>query len=224
MSNKMIDSIEPIYFNFIGYIQSKISKNILEQIKKDAYYVLENRDKFKKYNDILVGNIENEYRPYKIEQILKPILFSLANEYHKYSQQDKSLVNWNIDDIWINYQKKYEYNPLHTHSGDLSFVLWVQLPYNLQEELQLPNSKNSINPSNSMFEFVHMDHLGKIKSSRIPLDKSDEGKIVIFSSSLSHIVYPFYTSDDYRISVSGNLTKKEQKTLPSSFHFHQVKK
>jgi hypothetical protein len=220
MSNKMLDSIEPIYFSFLGYIQSKISKNILEQIKKDVYYVLENKDKFRKCNNNLVGNIENEYYPYESEQILKPILFNLANEYHKHSQKDKSLVNWNIDGIWINYQKKYEYNPLHNHSGDLSFVLWVQLPYNLEEELQLLNSKNSNSPSNSMFKFVYTDFLGEINSLPIHLDKSSEGTIVIFPSSLNHIVYPFYTSDDYRISIAGNLTKKEQKTLSSSSHFH----
>jgi hypothetical protein len=217
---KLIDSIEPIYLNCFAYIQSKISKNILEQIKKDAYYVLENKDKFRKCNNDLVGNIENEYCPYKSEQILKPILFSLADEYHKYSQKDKNPSNWEIDGIWINYQKKYEYNPLHNHSGDLSFVLWVQLPYILKEELELLNSKYSNSPSNSMFKFVYTDFLGEINSLPIHLDKSSEGTIVIFPSSLNHVVYPFYTSDDYRISIAGNLTKKEQKTLCSSSHVH----
>ena len=37
------------------------------------------------------------------------------------------------------------------------------------------------------------------------VDKSFEGKGFMFRSSQAHTVYPFYTSDDYRISISGNI-------------------
>jgi hypothetical protein len=218
MNNKILDNIEPVYLNFFAYIQSKISKNILDQIKEDAFYVLENRNKFKKWNNKLVGNIENEYSPHKSEHILKPILFNLADEYDSHLNKKNIKSNWNLDSIWINYQKKHEYNPLHNHDGDLSFVLWVQIPYVLQDELDLLNSKYSQNPSNSLFKFVCIDFLGRINDFPIYLDKSSEGTIVIFPSSMNHIVYPFYTSDDYRISISGNLSRKEQKTLERTFH------
>jgi hypothetical protein len=39
----------------------------------------------------------------------------------------------------------------------------------------------------------------------IDVDKSFEGKMLMFPNSAYHTVYPFYTSDDYRITVSGNL-------------------
>jgi hypothetical protein len=39
-----------------------------------------------------------------------------------------------IGDIWINFQKKHEFNPEHTHSLDLSFVIYLQIPDTLIEE------------------------------------------------------------------------------------------
>ena len=36
------------------------------------------------------------------------------------------------------------------------------------------------------------------------VDKSFEGKILMFPSYMQHQVFPFYTSDDYRITISGN--------------------
>jgi hypothetical protein len=197
--------IEPIYFSHFACLQSKVSYNILEQLKKDAEYILENENKFKKYNNDLVGNIEKEYSVHISEEILRPDLITLANEYYKYSKEDENYPDWNTKDIWINYQKKYEHNPIHNHSGDLSFVLWVTIPYDLKEELELPNSKNSNSPTNSLFHFVYTDFLGKIVYSPIHIDKSWEGTIVMFPSSLNHMVYPFYTSDEYRISIAGNL-------------------
>ena len=203
--------IEPIYFNHFAGLQSKISNDILIQLKEDANYILKNENKFEKYSK-LIGNIEKEYSLSQNKNILKPILFNLANEFHKYSTENEKYPSWNIKDIWINFQKKHEHNPLHNHSGDLSFVLWVQIPYDLKKELELPNSKNSVSPTNSLFHFVYTDFLGRIVHSPIHLDKTYEGTIVIFPSSLNHMVYPFYTSDDYRISIAGNLNIKHSKT------------
>ncbi|BCU96073.1 MAG: hypothetical protein CM15mV11_1480 [Caudoviricetes sp.] len=39
----------------------------------------------------------------------------------------------------------------------------------------------------------------------IPLDKNYEWKMVLFPSRMYHGVNPFYTSDEYRVSISGNL-------------------
>jgi inosine/xanthosine triphosphate pyrophosphatase family protein len=42
-------------------------------------------------------------------------------------------------------------------------------------------------------------------------DKTFEGKIAFFPSKLSHCVYPFYSSDDVRISISGNIKLDSKK-------------
>jgi hypothetical protein len=207
----MIENVEPIYFKHLAYLKSKISSDNLMQLKEDADYILKNENQFKKYNSKLAGNLEKEYSVHKSKKILESDLIALANEYHKHLKENETYPNWNIKDIWINFQKKYEYNPLHNHTGDLSFVLWVQIPYNLTEELKLSNAKNSNIPSNSLFHFVYNDLLGRVVNSPIYLDKSWEGTIIMFPSTLNHMVYSFYTSDDYRISISGNLVATESK-------------
>ena len=197
--------IEPVYFEDLVYVKSKVSSSTLEELKQEAKFILENSNKFKKHNNKLAGNLEKEYISHKSLEILRPYLISLANEFHKNLTGNEHYPQLDITDLWINFQKKYEYNPLHDHAGNLSFVIWVQIPYSLKDELSHPNCINSNSPSNSLFEFVYTNFLGKVSTSDIHLDKSWEGTIIMFPSSLKHMVYPFYTSDEYRISISGNL-------------------
>jgi hypothetical protein len=200
-----METIEPIYFKHFACLKSKVSDDILKQLKDEAKFILENQSQFSKYNKELAGNLEKEYSTDKSKEILEADLITLANEYHKYSTENQHYPNWKIKDLWINFQKKYEHNPMHNHTGDLSFVLWISIPYDLKEELSLPNCKNSNTPVNSLFEFIFIDFLGKVVTSRIDVDKSYEGTIIMFPSALNHMVHPFYTSDEYRISISGNL-------------------
>jgi len=207
--------IEPFYFKNLAYVKSKVSSTTLEELKEEAKFILENSNQFKKYNKELAGNLEKEYSTHKSQDILKPYLISLANEFHKYSVENEHYPQWDIKDLWINFQKKYEHNPLHNHTGVLSFVLWVQIPYELKNELSHPNCINSNTPSNSLFEFVCTDFMGKIVQNRIEVDKSWEGTIIMFPASLHHMVHPFYTSDEYRISISGNLVVAPLKNIIS---------
>jgi hypothetical protein len=216
-----MENIEPIYFNNLAYVQSKVSSDVLEELKNEAKFILENQSQFQKFNNGLAGNLEKEYSTDKSKEILAPDLITLANEYHKnsqenkhykHSQENKHYPNWKIKDLWINFQKKYEHNPMHNHTGDLSFVLWITIPYDLKDELSLPNCKNSNTPVNSLFEFICTDFLGRVVSDRIDVDKTYEGTIVMFPSALNHTVHPFYTSDEYRISISGNLVAAPPKS------------
>lgn len=202
MKIELIDTINPICVKY------KISEKQLDHLKNKAINILENESEYAKYNSRLAGNIEKEYKLKDDENVLTPIFSKLSNAYYKNYDDKKYIKNlkWKIDsDMWINFQKKYEYNPLHNHVGVLSFVLWIQIPYKLEEELSLPNCKNSNLPKNSIFEFIFTNYEGRRVSYPIYVDKTYEGTIIVFPSNLDHIVYPFYTSDEYRISISGNL-------------------
>jgi hypothetical protein len=56
-----------------------------------------------------------------------------------------------------------------------------------------------------MFQFHYTDILGNITGAVLPIDKKWEGQMLLFPALLNHSVFPFYSSNDYRISVSGNL-------------------
>ena len=57
----------------------------------------------------------------------------------------------------------------------------------------------------SKFAFLNADYSGEIRCDLLNVDKSFEGKMVMFSAKQSHQVFPFYTTDDYRITISGNI-------------------
>ena len=138
----------------------------------------------------LVGEYENTFNYLKNFNILtKPVPIVLSS-------------------FWVNFQKKYEFNPPHNHSGLLSFVLWTKIPYDMEEErIASPGAESNTN-SAGMFSFLYSNTLGKISTEHIPVDKNMENNIIIFPSNFYHMVYPFFTSDGYRISVSGNFHLK----------------
>ena len=122
----------------------------------------------------------------------------------------KKLESINLDTLWVNYQKKYEFNPLHDHAGVFSFVIFVKIPYDLKKEDNYFNEldKTQQQIHNSRFCFVNTKADGEIHNTAIDVDKSFEGKMFLFPSIQQHLVYPFYTSNDYRITISGNLKFK----------------
>ena len=118
------------------------------------------------------------------------------------SMRDMTLVEFKLERLWINYQKKYDFNPLHIHSGVFSFVIWVQIPYELEEERKRYKSNGD---ETAAFMFQYLNSIGGIDTEYLYLDKSFEWKMAFFPARLNHGVNPFYTSDDYRISISGNV-------------------
>ena len=70
----------------------------------------------------------------------------------------------------------------------------------------MPNCKNSRTVElASTFQFVYTTILGSIVNMPMFVEKGWEAKIIMFPAKLLHMVYPFQTSDDYRISIAGNL-------------------
>jgi hypothetical protein len=111
--------------------------------------------------------------------------------------------NLKFKDVWANFQKKHEFHPHHIHGGLYSFVIWSRIPYDLEEELKV--FPDATYKCASMFTFYYTDILGQVHSHTVPVDKSYEGIICVFPKGLGHSVNPFYTSDDYRIAVSGDI-------------------
>ena len=198
-----------------GFIHDKIPINLFNNLMDSLK--LEDIDSKPDFSHNLAGNIEIEKN---VSELVPPnfylYLISVANEYCKQFIVDRfapfESVNiekqFNFSNLWLNYQKKYEFNPSHNHGGTLSFVIWCRIPYDLKEELALPNAVKSNHKCNSMFDFTGDDY-----DFLIPVDKGMEGDIIMFDSKQRHQVYPFYTSDDYRISMSGNISVQMLKNI-----------
>jgi len=197
------------------YLKYKIPDNIFLNLKKT---ISKDENNQVYLNHRLAGNIENEFVIVNMDDtslnFLKECALNFLKTQNKLKYSDLNLIR-----AWVNKQKKYEFNPLHDHEGDVSFVCWVEIPYNLDDEINLNNCKNSNTRRNSMFEFVYSNNFGCMETFPLEVDKSWEGNCIFFDSKLMHQVYPFYTSDKYRISISGNFKISTKKSIKNSFKY-----
>ena len=157
-------------------------------------------------NKTLAGQIEREYQLEKSKPHIVPYLEEMGREYQKQWNWylDKDLK---VDSLWVNLQQKTEYNPIHNHEGVLSYVAWLEVPYKHENEGNLEHTKHSRTKKfSASFQFIYNSVLGKIVNEVYNVENGWEGRIVMFPAELLHIVYPFYTSDGYRISIAGNLS------------------
>lgn len=111
-----------------------------------------------------------------------------------------------LTSLWVNFQNKHEFNPLHNHSGLISFVIWLKIPTNWRDQHELPFVKHSSAHAASDFCFTYTNVLGQLQDLPILMDKGSENHMVVFPASLRHQVYPFYNCDETRVSISGNVS------------------
>tara|TARA_B100001250_G_scaffold70719_1_gene57026 strand:- start:929 stop:1609 length:681 start_codon:yes stop_codon:yes gene_type:complete len=204
----------------IPVLSTKLSQEVIdhlwkaiEQAKKDALG----------HNDQLAGNIGSSLILKDTGDVLlqniDSVLFNYINESLSNShvnrnfltnlQGKKQKIRLDWSGLWVNFQKKYEFNPVHEHTGVISFVIWMRIPTSYKVEHALPHVANSNCPSASNFQIQYVNVLGEMNSHDVCLDKESEGIGLFFPSTMRHQVYPFYGSDEDRISISGNLMYRQ---------------
>ena len=110
---------------------------------------------------------------------------------------------WEVDSLWVNYQKQHDFNPLHNHRGNLSFVSYLNVPEELKTEKERYNMiGNGPIPGSIMFSHGEATDFNDSRKFFLP----ERGDVFIFPSSLMHTVVPFRTPDIERVSIAGNIT------------------
>ena len=194
----------------VGLTNGLIPPNIYQALNQEIVDIHTNDKDIVRMNHSLAGQITKEYEITKSLPLLNPFLEEMGRAYQKewdyYPKENPNNNKLTVESVWVNMQKKLEVNPLHNHDGTLSFVAWLYVPFKLEDERNMPNCKNSRTVElASTFQFVYTTALGTIANCPMFVENGWEGKIVMFPSKLLHIVYPFQTTDDYRISIAGNL-------------------
>jgi hypothetical protein len=181
----------------------KLFSKLVNSIQDDF-----NQHKESKAHALLAGQMKHEYLV-SLPDELHPFIGDVVDSFAENNNQvfnalkpvnegvDIQLIN---DATWINFQQKYEYNPIHDHSGVLSWVYYHKVPYLLEKEDKCFND-----PAKEKFNgrFVFWPEVGYHVS--LDIDNRHEGTFIMFPSTLHHAVYPFYTSDEYRITIAGNV-------------------
>tara|TARA_R100001163_G_C5048170_1_gene185223 strand:+ start:177 stop:767 length:591 start_codon:yes stop_codon:yes gene_type:complete len=187
----------------------KIPDDIFKQLKKIANI------KKVKANDTLAGNMEEEYYLNEYTSILEkyiidhafsyPPLVTNINKTHKAFTENRPLT---LSNLWVNHQKKHEFNPIHNHSGVLSFIVFIQIPYLIKDQDKISPGKYSNGNRAGRLAFLEITPTGRIEHKVFDVDKTWEQSVLIFPAELNHIVYPFYKVNKPRITISGNIRYK----------------
>ena len=192
-------------FNNYGFINAEVPENVMSAIKNET-----KEFRIESVTHDLAGNIEHEYKLVNSYSAVEDFVTDLCYEYQdtwdpRYTNHKVDRTNWRLSRLWVNYQKKYEFNPPHIHDGSFSFVIFVKVPYLMQDEVNNKSVRGSNMPRAGVFSFQYTNIFGEVREAAQPVDKTYEGRIFLFPSVLIHQVFPFYTSDEYRITVSGNI-------------------
>jgi len=198
------------HFSNFGFVRDTVPPELLDELQAE----IDSIDLAEPIKDKLAGNLETSYVLEKSRTNLEKFVLGLANAYSvgfDATQTGKNLTgdNLSLRLFWVNFQRKHEFNPIHMHDGDFSFVIWLKVPYKLADEVNMPRSKNSNMPRGGMFSFFYTNIFGEIREAEFPIDELWEGQILLFPACLQHMVYPFASTDDVRVSISGNIKRNE---------------
>ena len=207
-----------------GWLEVRLSEDeisyLWERIKKKGL----------NYKKVLAGNIHSSFElEDENDWFHDNVLLKL---YQKYASEFRNIGGnlglkgkhpYYLSNMWVNYQREHEFNPIHNHSGIYSFVVWMKIPTDWKKQFQVPflRGVKERDKKASLFEFVipRSDNAGMI-SPVYQLDSSYEGVLLFFPASMYHQVYPFYDCKEERISISGNIGLDTTKTFeldPNSF-------
>ena len=93
-------------------------------------------------------------------------------------------------------------------------MIFIQIPYDLSEEDKVfPDTPDK---KTSRLGFVFNEPLVYPEEITLDVDESFVGKIILFDAKLPHLVYPFYTSDECRITASATWCLHRKHASPKS--------
>jgi len=129
----------------------------------------------------------------------------------------KTLINqlppnhrWKILESWVEYRKKGDFLPASSvPGGDMAFAIWINIPYDMDEEMDHPRYKDCHNPSAAKTQMIYTNPLGKMSTRNFTFTKADEGVMLLYPSSILLQSFPFYTSDEECIVMRGAFVVEE---------------
>ena len=172
------------------------------------------------HNKNLAGHLKKQYLYQKdiqekfYSEFFPPFISAYRQAHCEYNRLPKNIpVELSYNDLWINFMKSGEFNPSHTHAGDISFVIFLSVPEQIHKEA---SKFEGIGPAPGSIIF----HYGETTTPKWTNNQFSyrprTGDLFIFPALLQHWVAPFQ-ADATRISVSGNLTITNRQKFPKDY-------
>ena len=201
------------YINWGPFVmKTTVPKYIIKKLKAEG------KKAKVSYNKSLAGHLDHQYLyPTDVQnwfyKEIQPILNAYREGHCKYHGKENLQVELSFDDLWVNYMKPGDFNPIHTHNADYSFVLFLDVPKALvkeQEEFEGTSSQ----PGAIMFEYTQQAKPRWATTGVTSLPQT--GELIMFPALLQHWVAPLKTKCT-RISVSGNIRIVNKDKLPNDY-------
>lgn len=188
-----------------GYIGHDFTNDELKPIRDELRIIEYNFDTYEQINHSFTSTVKKEYKILKSKKHLESLVLPFIPAYYEYFNIDRAEGEPYLESAWVNFQEAGEFFAPHTHTGDFSFALYLQVPFTIEDEHKYLSALNKPTTTASGFVFFYTDALGTISPNYLPVDKTWENKIIFFPGKMLHSVQPFFTSKDFRITVSGNI-------------------
>jgi hypothetical protein len=173
----------------------------------DDFYKFLLEEYFKVLNDPERGQNHNFFNGCDYHFINDSTRGYIQQNILKYVEQYDNSYNYQLMDQWINIQAHNDFVPLHEHSGDMSYVIYLKVPGYLKKEYEqhYHYRNNGLSYSEGCIEFFYgiKTELYSCSQKIVP----EEGQIILFPSQVQHYVYPFKNPSETRVSISGNLKR-----------------
>jgi|TARA_R110002074_G_scaffold241518_1_gene413365 uncharacterized protein (TIGR02466 family) len=199
--------------NFGPYVAiTPVNKIIIERLLKDGIETKES------YNHKLAGHLESQFK-YNNEttnwfyKSIQPILQQYRHNHSIFHSISNENVELTAIDLWVNFMKAGDFNPVHYHGGDYSFVLFLEIPEELKKEQQ-EHRGTSMKPGELHLQYTQASK-PRWATEGVSVNPK-VGDMIIFPANLMHMVCPF-KSTGTRISVSGNLFISNRDKLPYEY-------
>ena len=173
-----------------------------------------NKKDLKNCKEMLAGHFDSEY--YFRQEDADFFVNHLVNSgvYDNFKKSTNHFYNFdpkldfdnlNLESLWINFMNSGDFNPIHTHENDLSFVLFLKVPKEIKKENEEykkhGGTDKSSGPGCLIFSWGEPQEGFIHTKSVLP----EEGDFFIFPAKLRHIVYP-YKSNVERVTAAGNFS------------------
>jgi len=208
-----IEKVDYSHLQWGPYVmKTKVPDYIIKKLKIEGKKAIVN------YGHKLAGHLDNQFLyPPKVQEWffteIHPIVQAYRNGHCKFHGVEELNVELEADDLWVNYMQAGDFNPIHTHGGDYSFVLFLDVPKQLKKE-QEKFKGTSARPGSLMFEYTQQARPRWATTGHVVLPET--GDFYMFPALLQHWVCPFKTKVT-RISVSGNLRIMNKAKLPHDY-------
>ena len=178
---KILDDFKKVLLEEARKNEEDYASKLAGQIRKETGYSEESRNKIIPYLSPYLG------------------VYNECFQRHQNKKFEHGAPEYVLSALWVNYQRKHEFNPPHDHDGKLSFVTYLSIPDELKKEHEEYKGK-SCGPGGIQFVYGDGPRDCITYQSFFP----EEGDMYIFPAWLKHWVAPF-KSNCTRISVSGNV-------------------